>query len=265
MIALLRGEWLKMRTTVVPYALTAGALLINVLLIVGTFVNDGNTAPGLNSGGRLVSGGSNVPHTAEQLRNLVGTGFQAYIVALLFGVLCITTEFRHKTVTTTLLVTPRRSVFVAAKLAIAAALGAGLAVIMLAVSIGAGGAVLAARGGSFAALVGQMPAVAPGLILVFVLSAILGVGVGSIITNQAAAITVSLAWFFIADALVVNLAHGTERWVPTGAATALANLTRGVGADFGLFTWWQGGLLLVAYGAAFAGIGSVLLTHRDIA
>jgi ABC-2 type transport system permease protein len=113
-------------------------------------------------------------------------------------------------------------------------------------------------------LLRQVPAVAPGLILVFILSALLGVGFGSVLTNQTAAIAVSLGWFFIGDAIVVNLAHGTERWVPTGAATALSNLTRGVGANFGLLTWWQGGLLLVAYGAAFAGLGSLLLTRRDI-
>ena len=45
---LVRAEWLKIRTTAVPYALTLAALLLNGLLILGTFVDHGNTAPGLN-------------------------------------------------------------------------------------------------------------------------------------------------------------------------------------------------------------------------
>ena len=55
-----------------------------------------------------------------------------------------------------------------------------------------------------------------------------------------------------------------RRWVPTGAATAAANLTRGRGADFGLFNWWQGTLLMLAYGLVFAAVGSIILTRRDI-
>ena len=38
----------------------------------------------------------------------------------------------------------------------------------------------------------------------------------------------------------------------------------GRGNDFGLFNWWQGALLILAYGLVFAAIGSVILTQRDI-
>jgi hypothetical protein len=264
MTDLIRAEWLKMRSTTVPVLMALVALAINALLIVSTFLNHANTAPGLNSGGRLVSKGFTVPHTTEQLRNLLGTGFQGYIIAVLLGVLCITTEFRHQTVTTSFLVTPRRSRFVAGKLIIAALLGVGLALVMLVSSILGGGITLAARGGSFSSFIGQLPSVAPGMILVFALSAILGVGIGSVITNQVAAIMLTLVWFLILDGILVSLAHGAERWVPTGAATAAANLTRGVGAEYGLLVWWGGALLMLAYGLAFASTGSLLLARRDI-
>jgi len=52
--------------------------------------------------------------------------------------------------------------------------------------------------------------------------------------------------------------------VPSGAATAASNLTRGQGTSFGLFSWWQGALLMLAYGLIFAAIGSAVLTRRDI-
>jgi ABC-type transport system involved in multi-copper enzyme maturation permease subunit len=262
MIRIMRSEWLKLRTTAVPWVLTGIALIINALLILVIFLSRGGEGSG--GGGAFVSPGYTVPHTTQQLRNLVGSGFQGYLFALLLGTLLVTSEFRHKTVTTSFLVTPVRAKLVAGKLLTAAILGAMLAVIMLAATVIGGGLTLAARGGSFTDMVHQIPSVAPGMILVFALFAILGVGIGSVLTNQVAAIIVVLGWFIILEGILVSLVHSAERWVPTGAATAAANLTRGRGADFGLFNWWQGALLMLAYGLFFAAIGSVILTRRDI-
>ena len=258
MIAVIRSEWLKLRTTAVPWVLTGIALIINALLILVIFL----TRPDFSASG--TQPGYTVPHTTQQLRNLVGAGFQGYLFALLLGTLIVTTEFRHKTVTTSFLVTPVRAKLVAGKLLFAAICGAVLAVIMLVATVIGGGLTLSARGGSFSDMVHQIPAVAPGMILVFALFAILGVGVGSVLTNQVAAIIVVLGWFIILEGILVSLVHSAERWVPTGAAIAASNLTRGRGADFGLFTWWKGGLLMLFYGLAFAVVGSLILTRRDI-
>lgn len=274
MIAIVRAEWLKLRTTAVPWVMIAIAAVVNALLILTIFLNrNGSTTAGGggpfggsgSSGGPTFAGaGYEIPHTTQQLRNLVGSGLPAYILALLLGVLMITTEFRHKTVTTSFLVTPRRPVFVAGKLITAAVLGAGLAVVMLVATVIGGGLTLVARGGSFSAMIHQIPAVAPGMILVFALFAVLGVGVGSFLTNQVAAIVVVLGWFIILEGILVALVHSAERWVPSGAATAAASVSRGRGASFGLFAWWQGALLVLGYGLAFAVIGSLILTRRDI-
>jgi len=265
-IAIIRSEWLKMRTTAVPWVMTGIALVINGLLILVYFVNHGSGGGGGGGGSSDVNtfGVPDYPHTTRQLRNLLGSGFTGYLLALLVGVLCITTEFRHKTVTTTLLVTPRRGQFVAGKLITSALLGAALAVIMLVATLVGGGLTLSAQGGSFADLLRQVPAVAPGMILVFALFAILGVGVGSLLTNQVAAIIVALGWFIIVESILVGLVNGAEKWVPTGAAIAASNLTRGMGSRFGLFNWWEGGLLILGYGLFFAVVGSLVLTRRDI-
>jgi ABC-2 type transport system permease protein len=267
MIAGIRSEWLKIRTTAVPWVLTGIALVVNGLLILVYFVSHDASGGGGGGGGGIGNnsfGIPNYPHTTQQLRNLLGSGFTGYLFALLLGTLMVTSEFRHKTVTTSFLVTPHRPQFVGAKLLTAAILGALLAVIMLVATLIGGGVTLSAQGGSFFALAHQIPAVAPGLILVFALFAILGVGVGSVLTNQVAAIIVCLGWFIILEGILVSLVHGAERWVPTGAATAASNLTRGRGADFGLFNWWQGTLLMLAYGLVFATVGSIILTRRDI-
>jgi ABC-2 type transport system permease protein len=262
MIALIRAEWLKLRTTAVPWVLTGIALIITALLILAFFVSHGGGGGGNGNDGSF--GFPNYPHTTQQLRNVLGSGFEGYLFALLLGVLMVTAEFRHKTVTTSFLVTPNRPRFVAAKLIAAAILGAALAVVMLAATLIGGGVTLALQGGSFADLVRQLPAVALGMVLVFVLFAVLGVGVGSVLTNQVAAIIVCLGWFIILEGILTALVHSAARWVPTGAAAAASNLTRGRGADFGLFNWWQGTLLMLMYGLVFAGIGSFILTRRDI-
>ena len=259
MINVIRSEWIKLRTTAVPWVLTGIALVINGLLILVIFLRHDQ-----------LTGGDTVPHTTQQLNNLVGSGFQGYLLALLLGVLCITTEFRHKTVTTAFLVTPQRPVFVVGKMILAAIAGAVLAVIMLVATMIGGGLTLVARGGSFSAMLHQLPSVAPGMILVFALFAILGVGIGSLLTNQVAAIIVVLGWFILLEGILVSLVTSAEKWVPTGAALAASNLTRGQGGGnnggevFHLFNQWQGTLLMLGYGILFAAIGSYFLTRRDI-
>ncbi|HEY1990483.1 MAG TPA: ABC transporter permease subunit [Acidimicrobiales bacterium] len=269
MINIVRAEWLKLRTTAVPWVLGAIAIIINGLLILVIFLNHGSNGGGPFGGGddnsQAFLTGPNYPHTVQQLRNLVGSGFSGYLLALLLGVLMVTTEFRHKTVTSAFLITPRRPVMVAGKLIMAALAGIGLAVIMLFTALVGGGLTLISLGGSFSALLHQVPAVAPGMILVFVLFAILGVGIGSLLTNQVAAIMVTLGWFIILEGILVSLVKGATRWVPTGAAEAAANISRSrTGLSSLLFTWWQGSLLIVAYGLVFAVVGSYVLTRRDI-
>lgn len=270
MIKIIRAEWLKLRTTAVPWVLGAIAMVINGLLILVIFLNHGSNGGGPFGGGGNDSGsnivlGPSYPHTVQQLRNLVGSGFAGYLLALLLGVLIVTTEFRHKTVTTAFLITPNRPLMVGGKLLMAAIAGAGLAIVMFVTSMVGGGLTLIGVGGSYSSLLHQVPAVLPGMVLVFILFGMLGVGIGSVLTNQVAAIVVTLGWFIILEGILVSLVNGAARWVPTGAAEAAANINRSrSGVSSLLFNWWQGSLLIIAYGLVFAAVGSYILTRRDI-
>ena len=213
MIRLIRSEWLKLRTTSVPWLLLGLSCLFTGLGILLSFLS------GSSPGGRTAHGGAAwfTPHTVDQLRNLAGSGLGfGDLFIMLLGVLCITTEFRHKTVTATFLVTPRRGRMVASKL---------------------------------------------------ITAAILGVGVGSWLTNQVAALIATLGWFLIGETLIgalLNAAHGgLSRWLPGASASALANHT-GRNLDSVLLPWWGGGLMMLAYGLVFAVIGSFVMTRRDI-
>jgi len=261
-IAVIRAEWLKLRTTSIPWVLASIALVLTGLLMLLYFVNKG--AGGPDHQGGFGPPDPNVPHTAQQLRDLLGLGVNIYVFALLLGVLIITVEFRHKTVTTAFLVTPRRPLFVAGKLLIAAISGAALALVVLTGTVIGGGIALAAKGGSFGTLAAQIGAVLPGMVLVYALFAVVGVGLGSLLTNQVAAIVVSLGWFLILENIIGGIWTGTARWLPGGAAQAATNLSAGGSRQIGLFSWWQGSLLILLYGLVFAAIGSLVLTRRDI-
>jgi ABC-2 type transport system permease protein len=262
MIGVLRSEWLKLRTTAIPWLLGAIALVVTGLSVLLYFVQRGSDGPIHPDGFGPPT--PDIPHTTQQLRDLLGTGVGIYVFALLLGVLIITVEFRHKTVTTSFLTTPHRTRFVVGKLVLAALAGAVLAVVILGATLLGGGITLVAKGGSFSPLLRQVGAVAPGMVLVYVLFAVLGVGVGSLLTNQVAAIVACLGWFLILQNIIGAIWHGTVKWLPGGAALAASNVSAGRRAQIFLFNWWQGSLLILLYGLAFAAVGSLVLTRRDI-
>ncbi len=265
MIALVRAEWLKLRTTAVPWVLLGVALVLTGLGILFAFLSGGGNNNGGNGNGPTWI----TPHTVDQLRNLAGAGITAYLSAMLLGVLCITTEFRHKTVTNAFLVTPRRGRFITAKLITSALAGAVYAIAVLLVSVGVGAFILSLRHGSVSDLIHQIPAVAPGLIAVFVLYALFGTGIGSLLTNQVAALILVLAWVLLIENLIglfLNnvIEEGLSKWLPGSAAQSLANHTARARDATPLLPWWGGGLVLLAYGLGFALLGWFVMSRRDI-
>ncbi len=263
MIRLVRSEWLKLRTTAVPWILLGLAVLFTGLSILLSFL----TGSSSNGSGNHNGATWYTPHTVDQLRNLASAGLSGDLFILLLGVLCITTEFRHKTVTDAFLITPHRGRFVASKLITAVILSIVLTVILVGITLGAGSIVLSIRHGSVSSFLDQFPAVVPGLLGVMILYAILGVGVGSWLTNQVAALIATLGWFLLGETLIgalLDALHaGLGRWLPESSAAALANHTART-ASTGLLPWWGGGLMLLGYGVVFALIGSLVMTRRDI-
>ncbi len=266
MTRLVRAEWLKLRTTAVPWVLLGVATLLTGLSVVFGFLNPLRTA------GTAIGPTWITPTSVAELRNLVGAGVGADVVAVLLGALAISTEFRHKTVTAAFLVTPERGRFIVAKLVTSVLASVALGVTMLVATMAAGSIVIAARHGSVAALWHQVPAVAPGMLLVFALFGVLGVGLGSLLTNQVVVLIVTLGWFLLVEALVGALVDvwvaGFKRWLPGNAAqaavgyTALGPSHQGLAPS--LLPWWGGALTVLAYGLAFAALGWTVMRRRDI-
>jgi hypothetical protein len=90
------------------------------------------------------------------------------------------------------------------------------------------------------------------------LYAVVGVGVGSLIRNQMAAVGVALGWALVAESLLIGLAHEIGRWTPGAAAAALDGVSRN-----GPLPMWGGAVLFTAYGVAFATAGTRFTIRRD--
>ena len=93
-----------------------------------------------------------------------------------------------------------------------------------------------------------------------VIAGMVGVGIGALVTNQTVAVTVTLIWIFVVEAMAVSFAPGAGRWLPGGAAGAMS----GASTYSNLLPEWAAAIVFIGYGAAFAFAGSRLVLRRDI-
>jgi ABC-type transport system involved in multi-copper enzyme maturation permease subunit len=258
---LIATELLKLRTTRVWW----GLLITGILL---AFLNSGLLAG--TAGLALGNGQPSPPPTdPAMLRSIYTGGFaNGYVVTLCLGVLGMAGEYRHQTITPTLLAVPSRARLVASKLV--AYLVAGLAYGIVFIALGAvlGAVILAARGypvGLGASdVVRSMVLAALGCAV----WAVFGLGLGTLITNQIVALLTAIGFGVLAGpllALALQAAHAgaVAQYLPNQASAALVQGTNG-GFEQQLLPWWGGGLVLLAYGVLFAVLGTLLTTRRDV-
>jgi len=261
-IRLVRAELFKLRTTPGPWILLGVDMLMSGLILLALFHQAASS---------LHESGYAAPHTVHQLRNMLGVGLEAaLILAPIAGVLCITGEYRHKVLTTTLVVSPRRPDVLTAK-AVASViwgllLGIGSLVMVGAVAL----PWFASDHGSFSALAGQLGPVLPGLLGAFALLALFGVGIGVLVKNQVAGVLVTLGGTIIVEQLIVQLFqsifHLDLNWLPSAAAAALAGGIFGGGQGTGhqLLSWWVGGFALLLWGVVPAVLGYFTTFRQDV-
>lgn len=252
------------------------------ILAIVLFVYVGMTAGGLAATfgalatGALDSSAANGPVLpAEVLPPVIYSLATAvgYVFPLLIGTLLVTGEFRHKTLTPTFLATPRRGVALAGKIVAGVVMGALYAAIAIIAAVGPGAGLLAAFGvdAQFGqsdtwALIGRMA-------LAFVLWALIGIGIGTLVRNQIAAVVGVLAFTQFVEPILravgafVDGVSGVTEYLPGAASDALvgASIFTSIGtdADLGL-GWWAGGLLLLGYAAVFLLLGWLFSWRRDV-
>lgn len=275
MIALVRAELRKYLSTRLALGMaiamvSLGALfsgLFGYFLATGSFVPDG-------------------PPTSEIVSPLIlarlvyTSGIQiGYLLALIIGVLSIGSEFRHKTITGTFLATPRRSRVIVAKVIGLTIIAAGNAVLHLLGCLAAGGVVLATQGLPLFPEPVELTKTLLLAVLALALWALMGLGIGVLIPNQVAALSIAIALAWIVEplaAFLLTLTDGGDaaaRFFPSQATAAALDVFTGVDAQLAQalggpeepLTWWVAASVLLLYAGVMALIGLLLTRSRDIA
>ncbi len=244
-------------------------------------------------GGRHGGTAGIVPHgSAQWFTNVFSVLDNSRLLALVLGVLVITGEYRHKTVTPTFLAEPRRGRVVTAKLGVSFGAGLLLGVLTMLAGLVLGAILVALRVHSCLSITGvsqgmsqatclarpglyyvasfhQMwhawSQIAPGVILGTGLFAIYGLGLGALLKNQIVAIVVGLIFTLVVETIVTAIWPTIGEYLPGQAATALEDATRTTfGSNNPLLPWWGGAIMLLIYGVALAVVGTLTTLRSDI-
>jgi ABC-2 type transport system permease protein len=248
MTRLVNTELLKVRTTRTVWWLLIATLVLtalNLSLTVGFAGQQGS--PPIDS--ELTQ------------RNVFASAGAAYLFPLILGILGMTGEYRHQTVSATFLVEPRRGRVLAAKLIAYALLGLLFGVVSAILALALAFPLLRLRGVETLAAGVDVPAIMFASLAAMTLYAVVGVAIGALLRNQIAAIVGALVWVLVIEALVINLLPDVGKWFPGGAASAMlqANVPTG-----DLLPAWGGGLVFLAYGLVLAVAARLLTVRRDI-
>lgn len=205
------------------------------------------------------------PSTAISGVITVGANF-GYILSAILGIIGLTGEYRHQTVTPTFLSVPVRGVVVGAKLLTYLIWGAIIGVLDLVVSLAVGIPLLKQHG------VPNISLSAPGVhasmwssIVIVAIFGIIGVGLGALLRNQVAAIVGLVLYLFVIENILsaIKAVQHIYTYLPGALASAL---TGAIGQPTGVHLLHRApaALLLVAYGLAFALVGAALTMRRDV-
>ncbi|SEL19193.1 ABC transporter permease subunit [Streptacidiphilus jiangxiensis] len=200
--------------------------------------------------------------TAAQSGALAHVGLSS-LFTLVFGILVVAGEYRHRTVTDTFLSVPARRRVIGAKLALSAVLAAACGVVSSAVGLAVAAAWWADKGVRFDWSDATMWATIGGGVAWNAAFAAIGVGVGALIRSLVGAVAVSLAWVALVEGIVGQLVGNLARWLPFNAGQAL-----GAGASAmtrtDLLPRWGGGVVLAAYTVLFAVLAVTTTARRDV-
>jgi ABC-2 type transport system permease protein len=248
-MSLLWAEFLKLRTA----PRTTLGLTLGLLAIIGL----GAASIASSASGEF---GNNLA-----VWDLMDLASISTVFTLILGILIITWEYRHGTITPTFLATPRRERVVVAKLFTAVVTG----LVLAALSVGLALAIAALWLGGLEIERGQWE-LAGRIVLGAALWSAFGLGIGAAIQSQVGSIVSALIWFLIVE----NVAHAIPRvervadYFPGSAINGLVS-TETLSSDPGTiaslaYGLWGAALLATAYAIGAIVVGTVLVQRRDV-
>jgi len=241
-VRLIAAELLKAWTT--PRTLF-GILLAELAII------------GIGTAGTVDSAASSNPLPPSFEQDLISVSSIAVFFAVLIGVLVITTEYRHGTISQTFLATPAREWVLGAKAVAAGLLGAAFVVpgVLLTLVI----AEVWVGGRGFHIGGDELEQIAR-LLLGAAVGALFGLSIGAALGRQLGAFILVLGWFIIVEHAIAALFPSTEDYLPGRAA--IGGLLGTGGSEFPSFG--EALPLAAAYVIGLGAIAVMVTRRRDI-
>ncbi|ROP42922.1 ABC transporter permease subunit [Pseudokineococcus lusitanus] len=257
-LGVVRGEWTKLRSLRSTWAvlLLAVALGVGLSALTGWALADG-------SGGGPGGGPGGPPGApADTVGRVLSSTSLASLLLGVLGALVMTGEHASGTVTTSLAAVPRRWPLLAAKAVVVVAVVAPVAVLTSCLALVTASALLPAEQ-AVALTDAGVPTAVLGSSAAMVATALLGLGLGTLLRSTAGAITLLVALVFVAPPLLPLI---PVDWLQTAVghnSVAAGQSLSVVDGEHTLSTtaaWWTlAGWALVPLAA-----GALLLRRRDV-
>ena len=264
MTGVLRAELRKITTTRLWWV-----MLICIFVLGGGYAALPATIAVLEARAAGVGSPFNDPGIVRSIYN--GGNSLSRILALVMGIASMGSEYRHRTLASTYLATPRRlnvvfgkatSLLIFGVLYGLASVGAGVAVSVPFILIN-GGSFFFDRPETWRSLALGVCSIA--------LWTMIGMGIGILIKNMLVAMLVGISFAYLIEP-VLSVIFFLNEWdvplnlMPSGATNAMLGVTSPVlFAGPNPFVWWQGALVLAAWCLAPAVVGVASTVRKDIA
>ena len=247
MIRLVHAEFVKLRTTQVWFWLLLAALALASLLTIGPIAS-----------GNIKGSGD--------LADLFSGAATSYLPVFVLGVLGVTTEYRHQTITPTVLATPARWALVTAKLITYLLVGAVYAALCVLVQLAISVPWLSAKHIDVTLGSNHVPRALVSVFAAVVLFGIVGVGVGALVKNQIVAVSVGIIVLQVVNPLLgaIPKVRAVFPYTPFGGLSALLNNGDRASDGFTLLPHWGGAVVVAFWAFIPAAIGAAYTMNRDI-
>ena len=197
MSTLLRAELLKLRTTRTFVALVAATMVLSLLVVgLSAILED--------------------DFTEQQVRELFTADFSGLFI-LVLGVIGMAGEWRHRTITSSILAAPARVRLLAAKLLAYAAAGLVLSLVVTVTLMALGTLILSVRDQPTISLSDMADVLWRNLVVAALLAAF-GVCIGGLLRNQIVAIVGLLIFAFVLEPTLIALVPEVGQFGPTSGA-----------------------------------------------